>query len=451
MLIALHITSAAEVKIRGGALVESKGEVRLVKDIVVLKINMSETLDYEKKVSNVREQIKREIESSEGEGVIVELLKQIDEKLKVLTERNSRKERSLLPFIGNAMNTMFGVATEAQVEKERERLDKLERWATEHGQLMSNLVDNVNQHTKILNNITHFLNMLSGKIENKLSLVDKVNWIQSMVLSADLIAQDIENKLRAFTLANKGLVTPELVSPRDVQEILRYSIINFMFHPVVEDSFMYYSLMTAKVVNKQVFVLIPFNSKESANLLYIVPFPMKMDNVSVKVKMDKTYVVEQKKSNLVSLVEPTQFEKCVMMQEDKYVCNIENFYLTPISKFTCLNYIINGNKNLINKCNFENVNEEFAVTFLDDKVYLFTKDNTILTKTCKNEKENRIMIENVNFFPKDCDLKIVNKFYYTPGIFQTMKLNKTNEDGNFKVNVTAFKLPKIELERITLL
>ena len=53
---------------------------------------------------------------------------------------------------------------------------------------------------------------------------------------------------------------------------------------------------------------------------------MKMDNVSVKVKIEITYVIEEKKSNLVSLVEPTQFEKCVMMQEKKYVSNIEKFY-----------------------------------------------------------------------------------------------------------------------------
>ena len=72
------------------------------------------------------------------------MLKGLEKTLSGLT--GSRKNRFVLPFVGKLLNGLFGVAQEADLEREEERLDKIERWAADYGHVISEIVDNLIDH-----------------------------------------------------------------------------------------------------------------------------------------------------------------------------------------------------------------------------------------------------------------------------------------------------------------
>ena len=71
----------------------------------------------------------------------METLLKVKKEISKIRENEKKTKRSLLPFIGNALNTMFGVATDAQVENERDRISKWEIWAGEMGIIMRKIIN----------------------------------------------------------------------------------------------------------------------------------------------------------------------------------------------------------------------------------------------------------------------------------------------------------------------
>ena len=63
-------------------------------------------------------------------------------------------------------------------------------------------------------------------------------------------------------MAHHGIATNKLINPKEVEEIIEYSVINFAFKPLNIDLITYYHLMTVKVVHDVCFILLPFNSDE---------------------------------------------------------------------------------------------------------------------------------------------------------------------------------------------
>ena len=70
---------------------------------------------------------------------------------------------------------------------------------------------------------------------------------------------------------------------------------------------------------------------------------------------------------------------------------------------------------------------------------------------CKDNPEERTEIHNLHVFSKGCQVKIVNHFYYTPNIFQSVHLNETKRENNMPVNITHFKLPRTSVEKLKML
>ena len=139
-------TSATdEVQVTGGAIIEEVGSVNLIKDIVIVKKNFTE-ISYLKKKAMEMENLVKEMKEKEPEDSNKKVLENLKQILSEFT--GTRKKRSLLPFVGNLMNTFFGVATENDLKREKERLNKIENWAENIGNLITSSVGTMNQHAK---------------------------------------------------------------------------------------------------------------------------------------------------------------------------------------------------------------------------------------------------------------------------------------------------------------
>lgn len=82
---------------------------------------------------------------------------------------NKRSKRSLLSFIGTALNTLFGVATEANVEQEEARIDRLEKWAAARGTVINKVIASHNQNAEQIEKLNIFINLVNQNVTKELN------------------------------------------------------------------------------------------------------------------------------------------------------------------------------------------------------------------------------------------------------------------------------------------
>ena len=99
------------------------GKVKLITNLVIVKKNMT-TLNYCREKAIEIENAITDIVNEHPNSQTIQALRELQISLSDFTGTKISK-RSLLPFVGNILNSLFGVATDANVEKEKERLDKI--------------------------------------------------------------------------------------------------------------------------------------------------------------------------------------------------------------------------------------------------------------------------------------------------------------------------------------
>ena len=93
----------------------------------------------------MKEVVERSIEKEKGKETR-QLLNNLERGLAGLV--GSRKRRSLLPFVGKILNGLFGVAQESDLEKEEERLTKIEAWAQKYVHVITEVICKFNNHSQ---------------------------------------------------------------------------------------------------------------------------------------------------------------------------------------------------------------------------------------------------------------------------------------------------------------
>ena len=433
------IISAQDIKVKGGALIEAKGKANLINQIVIVKKNFTElnflrgkAVEMETRLSRLKEK-----ENDENNKLLIQTMEQ---KLGEIT--GSRKKRSLLPFVGTALNKLFGVATESDLKKEKERLDRIEEWANNLGNIIQGTVDVLNTHAMIINNISDSLNTISEKMEQTINNLERKLIYQDIALKIDEIVNDVRFKMEALMEAKINRVSINLLSFKELEEVIKYSIVKFLMKPLEIDIVSYYNVMNVKVIHEQVYILLPFDNEKDLIVYEIIPFPMKVMGESVMLENDLEIILEKERLDLVALRKKSEFESsCVEIKERDFVCNFEMFYTQHIHNVDCVNYLINNGED---DCKYKQPSCELEVKLIRDNIYIYTKEKERVIVSCDG-KENRIEIENVHVFPRGCFVKIINKLYYEPTIFKEVKLNETLINYGLKLNVSNIKLPRVNM------
>ena len=350
LLIVIHqgITLGIQSEVKEGAILISKGKIKLINNMVIVKKNMTGVAMCEEKARSIKPIIENllETEKDEENKELLLDLKGSLEKIK------TRKKRSLLPIVGKLLSNLFGTATESDIEKEEERLKRIEGWANHYGNVISSIVHNVNDHVDAINNVSETLNVLSEKVEEQMDKVNRKMMIQSLIIKMKSVIDFIKGNFEGLIMAYKGIVTINLLDLNELKNILEYSIINFMFKPLSIDMLNYYNLMHVKVVQNQVYILIPFNSEKDMVMHEIIPFPINIEGKSVILDEPKQVILESKENNLVSIWEFGDLDNCVQITKDESICNHELFYFQPINKFPCIKYLLHSGTN---ECNYKHL------------------------------------------------------------------------------------------------
>ena len=426
-----------DVRVKGGALIQRVGKSNLIQNVVIVKKNFTslETLQSRAllMINNIKDLVKSETNEEN-----VELLEHLSDTLRQLT--NSRKKRSLLPFVGNVLNQLFGVATENDLNREKERLDKIETWANNLGNIITSTVGVLNQHANTINNLTNTLNELSDKMEDKINYIERKIVIQDLTMQTETIVVETKFKMDALMSAHRGVVTVDLISPNELKKLIKSSVLRFLLKPLDVDVLTYYQLMNVKVVYNMVYIIIPFDNHNNMLMYKIIPFPMYVKEKPIILKEKNKIILEKKSVDLIGIWEEGDLDSCVEIKPKDFVCNHQSFFLQPIMNFNCINYLVNDGEDV---CQYEEFQDDFKFQIINDMIYVFVKEEQVVNVGCKG-KENKIKIKNLNVFPVECSLKIINMLYYHPTVFHVVKLNSSFDLNEYKIklNVSHFELPR---------
>ena len=83
-----------------------------------------------------------------------------------MTTKKARKARSLLPFVGTALKSLFGVSTERDMDILDERISQVERWAEKQGAIFNTVINAANANAKDIKSVVTFMNELSREVQN---------------------------------------------------------------------------------------------------------------------------------------------------------------------------------------------------------------------------------------------------------------------------------------------
>ena len=427
-----------EARVKGGAIVERLGEIKLVNNVVVIRKNISDFKMYEKGAKDMLEKVDQ-ILNAENEKENVEILEIIRKGLYEMV--GSRKKRSLLPFVGKLLNGLFGVATDGDVERERERLDKIEKWAKEYGHVLDNVVDEINNHVQVFNNLTNTLNFMSTQVYLRLGKYERKLAYNELALKLENVRIDVKGKIAGLLMAHQGIANVEIITPVQLEKLIEYSIVNFGFQPIDIDLISYYNMMTLKVVHDTCFIFLPFNNKDTLLAHKIIPFPMKLNDTKLILEGNSKVILESK-NDLINIMDVDKLDKCVELKTETFICNMQNFYLEPLNKHKCIKFLLNDGEN---NCKYVEFESNFYVSMLK-RIYVFTEYDESVIINCKGKKEERFVMNNVHAFDKDCKIKILDNFYYTPTIFRSVYLDSEVNLPSVSVNLSKISIPQINIK-----
>ncbi|XP_066969798.1 uncharacterized protein [Macrobrachium rosenbergii] len=362
----LYVSS--EVVIREGALLEKKGFVKLIKDIGIVSIDITSVLISEITLKDVQRELKSLIRKSENNSVLP-LLEKLDNDIGSVL--NTRSKRSLLPFIGTALSQLFGVATDSNVEKESARIDKLEKWAATRGIVLNKIISSQNLNSEELTKIKVFINALNSNITKEIKIITDEQHLNTFMNNVRTVLQDHKDLVNAILLAYKGILSPTLINPRELEGIIIDFLIEGHYTPMVKDIMVYYNLITTKVVKNKILLVLPFNQKEADVLMSIHTFPMLIkENVIISNVNHINFALEEH-GLTASFITDVQLRDCILLKAKEYICNLDNLYETT-NAYPCVQEIIE-NKNQETVLCTQLSKHDFVSILVEQSVFVFSQ------------------------------------------------------------------------------
>ncbi|XP_064104046.1 uncharacterized protein LOC135213876 [Macrobrachium nipponense] len=206
-------------QIKKGAILKEHGHVKMIHDIAVVTINITAIDEQQQELNGLMGRIESLMSTNQNNSILLKLREDISQ---VLPKRI--KKRSLLPFIGTALNTLFGVATDGDVDKDRARIEKLEMWAAERGTIMTKVIDATNKNQNLIVKLKDFVNNMAQNITTEINDLNKSQYVTKLLFETETFLLNHKELLNAVMLAAKNILSPYLISPSELHLVIEKCI-----------------------------------------------------------------------------------------------------------------------------------------------------------------------------------------------------------------------------------
>ena len=185
-------------------MLETLGNVNLITDIVIVKYNVSTTSSIVSELRDIKEKTDILTNTQMSNTGLKDFLNKINARLGLVLGHDSRQHakrqrRSMLPWGGDILHGLFGLATDATVEDTNRRLETIEHWAANRGTLVEKAINNINLHSQALQNMSLALDKLVLALNENREVVNELVMLTQFSLQA-------EDSLNEFTDLQESLI-----------------------------------------------------------------------------------------------------------------------------------------------------------------------------------------------------------------------------------------------------
>ena len=414
-----------------GVIREDIGKMSFIEDVITVKLNVREMsrlrdslVDTKTQITDLLKHPKKSIIFNGTEDLLERELEKLEHLLP------SRQKRSLFHWGGDLLHSVFGTATDEQVNEVKGKIKNIEKWAHLKGKMVEAAVKRINAQSERIVQLNTVLTRIAKIVNVQAELMDEVKintWIVSVAADISFILEQFSIFQNAFVLASKNIISPELFPPSDLAEILQKAKDEFGFKLLYnnKDILKYYTLLRGKVIGIFVYIFVPFASANEQRVFHLIPFPTFLNN-SVVVELDSREVVIILTSNfdLLAVTDKDQFtEDCFAIASGNYICPASKLHFFPSVNYSCLLQIA-VHMDIDSSCKFRFDNQtSLAVKHIAQYNYLFSRQSVKLTLNCgQKSPEMKTVVGNFRIH-EDCGVSSPNLIKIYPSHSHAVSTN----------------------------
>ena len=363
----------------------------------------------------------RYIYEKEQADEIQEEADEIQKELKYLHNHGSRSKRGLINVGGSLLHELFGVSTDHDLHKLRQRLGnkirkhshRIETLKLVSDSLLSRiyLLERANRQFRLSNKVRDW--NLANKIVTEGTLNEMLFELLNTCTAYDKIYLDA--KLGNFNL---DLIDKNKLKTQISQLQLKWALTL----PISIDDPQFDKILDVKILTNNkistIIIGIPFIDNESYETTIIHPFPMYVNNIEeykISIDITNTVVIKSTYQNKIMLTNSGFLKKCKLPYDNKRICpnlltiHIENKNKRDNCEINLVQY------NITDNCTYKKENlMETRICNYNNSIILTGIKHESITVSCEDTKTNiKLSNSGLAIFPDMCTIK-GNSFTYEP-------------------------------------
>ncbi|XP_071520555.1 uncharacterized protein [Panulirus ornatus] len=419
--------------VRHGSLVGEEGEVLVLTDEVVVALNCSYLRSVFDQIRTVEPQLKGLVAqmnavfhdyARENTSTTMSLksalqwkIDQIYDKLSGVlrhSRQGTRRRRGLIDVGGEVLGTLFGVATQREVQAVQDNVYVAFSWLDAHEKLLQVTIQNTHKYVRKINEITRGVNRVHSQLAEHMRGIKKIQRIVTIAEVVDVILEQTDYFVSQFNTflsdllwAHEDKVTPTLLPFSVLTDLLSRAKVLWNLEPVYEGEWVdfYYPLLEVSIAQDTLLVSIPFNSNFRYTLYNIIPFPsFHKDSLHVAVIYRNLVLLSE---NLTTVAYPglEDIRRCRKGINQLRLCHAYLLTFHAIQEDSCELAVIR-NSSLVDKCTFVEKKDLMPQhAHLNQAMYIFFPVRERLTVTCQGSNTTTTSALGLYISPDYCTLK----------------------------------------------
>ncbi|XP_076044373.1 uncharacterized protein LOC143027164 [Oratosquilla oratoria] len=352
-----------------GAIVNKHGNTACVEDSIMVKMQISPQsllnplMEIRKDLFQIQQQISTQItnttnQNNEISTTLYNNVNALHEKMNNIRDtiyhlpnpvteitKNNRPKRGLFNFLGIISKSLFGTATEQDIQTVHSHMGNITKVLHQEGKLtnlnsknIDLLATSINSVIDKINHLTTFTTSRLTKItqsQTALSLLHHLNeldkQLEKLIDHSNLVQSDIWN-------AHAGIVTSQMITPTQLTQTLRqaHNTLNLTPFFLKNEIQHYYPILASTIFQESILIHIPMDPIKIFSLWEIYPFPYPYQNCTMTLNMPTSTILKSTDGQWLTLTSLETMATCKTARPNFYICPAYPFHFQLTKSQPCL-------------------------------------------------------------------------------------------------------------------
>ena len=309
--------------------------------------NVSTSIDFESEMVLLRSNLMQHISLCEMQAslTLLQLTNTLDDLTELYTQTDDRRQkRSLLPWAGDLLGSLFGTATKSDMSRLRQQINSLSANENELVHVVENSLSIINKTNSVVANNRRVINILShaaDKLDRKIRMLNNVIWDRERIQDVRIgmsnkvitmtnaiirtlrkVSNMVHNLSDNMNRALRNQLSTTLVAPEQLRDVLggisRRIPSSLTLKEYDGNRIMwYYKHLPVTVVPDQdrihlisVIPLIPVESLYTLYRMVVLPIPIEQTEMASVIITEGTHFAISKQGNSYVILDDDELSKC---------------------------------------------------------------------------------------------------------------------------------------------